>query len=316
MPSSLNYETIEALIYDPVVSNRGAMRAALSALGFRHIDCVSAPVDFAYANFRRNPDIVFCEIVTNEMMLCDQIQALRLGTIGNNPFVVVVATTWDHSEALIKRVLNCGADDLILRPFSNGILSTRLEALVERRKGFVITHDYVGPDRRRDPKRVSSGLFDPPNSFGLKAAGLVPVRDIERHLGKDLTAAKSHLFKEKLRVDVFQIGVLSQLLQETTPTAEIFAPRRERLMTLCRTVMQRGGEAKIAGIDLWCKEVLSAIQTLESEKNPAEAYRFMDRAAGNLYQIVNTAKTIDEYRAELDGAIKIIHERIASGKPV
>lgn len=316
MSSGLNYETVEALVYDPVAANRGAMRAALSALGFRHVDCVAAPVDFAYANYRRNPDIVFCEISSEDTIMCDQLQAMRVGTVGSNPFVCVVATTWEKSEILIKRVINAGADDLILRPFSNGILSMRLETLVERRKGFVITHDYIGPDRRRDPNRVSADLFDPPNVFGMKASGVAPLREIEKRAERELAAAKIHLSREKMRVDVFQIGVLGRLLHDTPLLSADFVPRRERLLALTRTVMQRGNDAKISGVDMWCKEVLSAAQGLENEVKPEETFRFLDRAATNLYQIVDPGKSLETYGADLERAVGTIRARIAGGQPV
>jgi DNA-binding response OmpR family regulator len=314
---SLNFETVEALVYDPVAANRSAMRAALSAFGIRHVDSVAAPVDFAYANFRRNPDIIFCEIASSDTLLCDQIQAVRSGAVGNNPFVVIVATTWDHSEALVKRVINSGADDLILRPFSNGILALRLESLAERRKGFVITHDYIGPDRRRDPKRVSSGLFNPPNSLKIKAVDHLSPQVAERRLAKELLDAKGFLASEKLRVDVFQLGVLGRFLQEEPYESEPYIQHRERLATLARSIATRGTEAKISGVDMWCKEVLSAADALDRDdamdrdKDRAETFRFLERAAASLFQIVNPAKTIEDYQTSLQAAMDAIHARAA-----
>lgn len=315
MPN-LDYEAVEALIYDPMPDNRRAMRASLASLGFRHVDGVSAPVDFAYANYRRNPDIVFCEILSNETMMCDQIQALRCGQIGNNPFVVVVATTSDTSAAVIKRVINAGADDLILRPFSTETLAGRLEALAERRKGFVVTHDYVGPDRRRDPKRVSSGLFEPPNSFRIKAYDHLPLGAAERKLAKELQSAKSYLFNAKLRADVFQIGVLGRLLPSDPRGQEAFLRHRDRLTSLTRSVQERGDQAKIAGVDMWCREILSAAKDAETDADPSDSFRFLDRAAANLYLIANPIKTLEDYQATLANALQAIVVRQARGKPV
>ena len=73
---------------------------------------------------------------------------------GYNPFIVIIVTAWEKSTGLINRVVNSGADDLLLRPFSTALLGQRIEAHIERRKGFVITTDYVGPDRRKDASRA------------------------------------------------------------------------------------------------------------------------------------------------------------------
>ena len=89
----------------------------------------------------------------------------------DNPFIVIIVTAWEKSTGLINRVVNSGADDLLLRPFSTALLGSRIEAHIERRKGFVITTDYVGPDRRQSQVRQTNAAetFDPPNSLKMKA---------------------------------------------------------------------------------------------------------------------------------------------------
>lgn len=307
--SGLNYETAEALVYDPVAANRSALRAALSALGFQHINTVSAPVDFAYANYRRNPDIIFCEIRSAEPMICDQIQALRTGAIGNNPFVVIVATTWEKSEALIRRVINAGADDLLLRPFSTGILSSHVDALVERRSGFVITHDYIGPDRRRDPNRVSTNLFRPPNTLQLKVQlrlqGPLAARQIER----EISAARQYLGSEKFRVDAFQMGVLYRLVRDSPPCGASYLRDLEAIHLLSRSISRRGAEVKMPGVAMWCNEIDHAMEMIDLAGKREEALRIFERASTNLYQTVVPEKNAREYSDALDAAIKTIRER-------
>ena len=86
--------------------------------------------------------------------------------MSRNPFVVIIVTAWEKSTGLINKVVSSGADDLLLRPFSTAQLGVRIESHVDRRKNFVITTDYVGPDRRKDTNRASNAeLFEPPNSL-------------------------------------------------------------------------------------------------------------------------------------------------------
>ena len=109
---------------------------------------------------KRPPDIVLCEAQGAADELCAAIQQLRQGGGGYNPFIVIIVTAWEKSTGLINRVVNSGADDLLLRPFSTALLGSRIEAHIERRKGFVITTDYVGPDRRKGqaPRVLSAEL--------------------------------------------------------------------------------------------------------------------------------------------------------------
>ena len=100
-----------------------------------------------------------CEAQGAETELCAMIQALRQGATGYNPFIVIIVTAWENNNALVGRVINSGADDLLLRPFSTAVLGNRIRTHVERRKGFVITSEYVGPDRRNDPARAVECRF-------------------------------------------------------------------------------------------------------------------------------------------------------------
>src|SRR5262249_55310444 len=115
---SLSFESAEALIYDPVSANRAATRASLYALGFRRIEAVASLETFAAAMREQPPDLALCELQGTASPLCKLIQDFRLGNEGANPFVVIIATAWENSDDMVKSVVDSGADDLLLRPFS------------------------------------------------------------------------------------------------------------------------------------------------------------------------------------------------------
>jgi len=179
----LSYDSVDVLIYDPVSSNRTATRSAMYSLGFRKTETVSTLEAFIDAVQTNPPDIALCEAQGADEELCATIQQLRQGSAGHNPFIVIIVTAWEKNTTLINRVVSSGADDLLLRPFSTALLGQRIEAHVDRRKGFIITTDYVGPDRRREGARASNvELFDPPNSLRMKAKDRLSGDDIARNL--------------------------------------------------------------------------------------------------------------------------------------
>ncbi len=94
-------------------------------------------------------------------------------------------------------MVNSGADDLLLRPFSTTLLGQRIEAHVERRKGFVITTEYVGPDRRKEPGGGAIDLFDPPNSLKMKAKEKLSADVIAKRLDAELQTAREKLHEGK-----------------------------------------------------------------------------------------------------------------------
>src|SRR6185437_1290713 len=73
----LSYDSVEALIYDPVSANRTATRAALYSLGFRRTETVSTLEATVEVIQRQPPDIVLAEAQGAADELCLAIQQLR-----------------------------------------------------------------------------------------------------------------------------------------------------------------------------------------------------------------------------------------------
>ena len=260
----LSYEAAETLVYDPVSANRTATRAVLYTLGFRSIESVATVEDCRQAIRNRPPDLVLCEAQGADAELCDMIQMLRQGATGYNPFIVIIVTAWEKTNALVSRVLNSGADDLVLRPFSTKLLGDRIETHIERRKGFVITPDYVGPDRRRDPDRPSSvELFVPPNSLKMKAKERLSAEEATTRLDAELRTARDMLNSEKLRRDAFQICILWRLMQEEIPGEASYTEELTKLAKVTSGVAKRCRETEFEIAAEWCDSVLAAVEGLE-----------------------------------------------------
>ena len=73
---------------------------------------------------------------------------------------------------MVKKVIESGSDDLLPKPLSSGHLISRIEQLVQARKSFVVTSEYIGPDRRNTEERESEiTLLQVPNSLRVKVTG-------------------------------------------------------------------------------------------------------------------------------------------------
>lgn len=77
----------------------------------------------------------------------DLIRRIRTGALAN-PFILIMVLLDEPKPEIVNRVVNSGADDLLLAPWLERLVLGRLDGLLHARKRFVITHDYVGPDRR------------------------------------------------------------------------------------------------------------------------------------------------------------------------
>jgi DNA-binding response OmpR family regulator len=307
--SRLSFETAETLIYDPVPMNRNATRAALYSLGFRQIEAVGTLDAFWNLVRKRPPDLAMCEAQPDQDV-CQAIQQLRVGAAGHNPFIVVIVTAWNNSNGLVEKVLNCGADDLVLRPFSTATLGARIKTHVERRKGFVITTDYVGPDRRGDPNRFSNvELFEPPNSLQMKARDRLSADVVAQRMDAELKVACDILHSEKLRRDAFQICILWRLIQSRRPAAGTTSADIVKIKELTRTVEARCHELQIEHAGEWCQSILAAIEGVEMGVDRNASMHLLGHAALSLNQLFSPEKSTNEHLTQIDATVAVIHAR-------
>lgn len=307
----ISYDTAETLVYDPVASNRNATRSALYAMGFRRIETVASLEAFNECIMRRPPDLALCETLGTEEELCRSIQGVRQGMSAYNPFIVIIVTAWENHNGLVSRVLNSGADDLLLRPFSTSMLETRIRAHVERRKGFVITSDYIGPDRRRsDSSRASNiDLFQPPNSLKMKVKERITAEEAALRLDGELKTARDALTGEKLRRDAFQICILWRMLQETVRDGKEVGGDLPKLSELAKAVSRRCRDTQFEEAVEWCDAIHGAIEGLELGVDRNASLHLLGHAALNLNQVFSPGKTQDEHLAEIDATLVKIKSR-------
>lgn len=306
----LSFDSAETLIYDPVSANRAATRAALYNLGFRRIETVGNLEALGECIRKRAPDLAVCEAQGAENELCAMIQGLRQGATGYNPFLVIIVTAWEHHNSLVSRVINSGADDLLLRPFSTAVLGNRIRTHVERRKGFVITSEYIGPDRRRDPGRPSEvELFDPPNSLKMKVQERLTDEQANQRLDAELKTAREVLNSEKLKRDAFQICILWRLMQEHMPGSSKFDIDLTKLRDVTTGVARRCLDTEFENAIEWCDSVLAAIEGLELGVDRNASMHLLGHAALSLNQVFSPEKSASDHLSEIDATVAIVKAR-------
>ena len=236
-------------------------------------------------------------------------QELRQGGNCGNPFIVIIVTAWEKNAALIKKVVSSGADDLLLRPFSTALLGSRIESHIERRKGFVITTDYVGPDRRKDSSRPSNvELFEPPNSLKMKAKERLSAEAIAKKLDAELKSAREKLTSEKLRRDTFQVCILWRLMQDGR-TGEAADADIQKLHELTKSIARRCREAEADAALEWCDSILAAAEGLKLGVDRNASMHLLGHASLSLHQTFHPEKSAADQLAEIDATVAIIRAR-------
>jgi len=104
------------------------------------------------------PDLIVTDAALPDGDLFALVERIRTGDLGANPFVPVILMTWNADGVAIKNAVDCGVDFILAAPFSLADVFKRIKILINERKPFVVSSEYIGPDRRRDPSRGDTDI--------------------------------------------------------------------------------------------------------------------------------------------------------------
>lgn len=152
------FTNVAVLLFDAKGSARRQARGALNSLGFQSVadtnDLSAIPELLNQTQF----GLLFCGIDGAEDGVADLVRRIRRGECGRDPFVPIILTAWTPPRELVTTALQAGIDDLLIWPFSIQQLKDRIHGLIRSRKKFVVSENYMGPDRRM--KGVTVEDFD------------------------------------------------------------------------------------------------------------------------------------------------------------
>ena len=224
-------------------------------------------------------DLLVADTVMPEGDLCELIWQLRHAQIGDNPFTVVIALITDRTTDVVRRAVNAGADDVLLKPFEAAQLFERVSSLVRSRKRFVVTTDYIGPDRRTRARAESEQipLVRVPNPLEMRTTGGMNRLEIQRVIQQ----AYGTINQEKVERHVHQLDWLALRLQphisgEAPISPETFQAYLNRLCEVAKDLSARIRTTPLSHLSALC-------MTLErASRDCAAAPTNMDKGRWNL----------------------------------
>lgn len=193
---------------EPQAGLGAAIRSSMRREGFADVRVFASLPALTEAIDAGEPDIVLLDGEMPGGDACAFVRDLREGRLGRNPFLATIVTAWRPTQAMARGVADSGSDDLLVKPNSPDQFLVRMSALAHRRRPFVVTSDYIGPDRRpgEDPDLPR---FDVPNTLRAKALGEpLDAFDLERAIER----TRRQVNEERLRRHAIQVGQLVGLL--------------------------------------------------------------------------------------------------------
>lgn len=264
---SQNYrlQDVKVLLSDGNSPSRGALRDSLLGLGFRNIAMVERAGEVAGFLDDSGADLVVCDTDQAEGDICHMIHGLRHGEVGDDPFVPVIAVTWAPTPPAVEKIIRSGADLLLALPVSAGRVSGGVQRLIELRKPFVATSDYMGPDRRGHGREGGSPAvgIEVPNPLRARVTGVS-----DDHL---YTLATKRLDEQKVEHHAERITELVKLVVDHFTGAardRDIAYHLERLRYLSNDMHERVKNTKHAHQAQLCGSVLLVVSRIAGSDEP------------------------------------------------
>lgn len=206
MASEFRFDNVRLLLADPNGQVRHGLKSVLFQQGFREVHDTGGFAKVVEAVQRNCIDVMITDAELPDGDVCELTHRIRHHKIGNNPFLVVLTMTAAPTEALVRRIVDSGSDDLVVKPLSPDTLMARIKTLARGRKPFVVTHDYIGPDRRKQPRdgEQKVPMVDVPNPLRSKAVANSDSASLQRLID----AAAARINQQKMERYAVQIGYL------------------------------------------------------------------------------------------------------------
>jgi DNA-binding response OmpR family regulator len=239
----LQFDDVRIVLADSRAFVRHSIKMALNDCGFRHvIDAADVAELTDVLNGNPPPDLLICDADLRGGDVNRFIATMRHHEVGLNPFLPVIAVTWTPTIDVVKAAVDAGTDFLLAAPVAPNQILARIWALIHRRKPFVITPDYVGPDRRTSPRAGETPLYQPPNALRAKALG-----EWDEDVAKqEVEAAIASIDVRKIESVVFDLAHMADELGGLAGSLKRYGiiARIDRMMSLATDIDTRTRERK------------------------------------------------------------------------
>lgn len=221
-----------------------ALRSNLYHLGCRDIQYTSDPDELRRWVAEAPPDLL---IVQSDLgapeAVCDLFRRIRHGELGSNPFVPLVAVTHVAEPELIKSLINAGTDDVLPYPWQEQYMDERLSKLIHQRKPFVVTSDYIGPDRRAKPRPgerfADVTPMEVPNPLRAKALDRMSDEDLAKIVAEGAAQVQADRIRRLGELAVRLAGDLSVLEEKGRGASALSRTCLERLVATTASILRR-----------------------------------------------------------------------------
>lgn len=304
-----HFEKCAVLLFEAEADFRRHTREMLNQLGFENILDTGDFEGFQSAFGSGKFDLIIGDTNAARGNVCDLVRRVRHNLYGADPFPGVILTMADPSEDKIQQAAGSGTDHLIAKPYSPIQVLERIQTIIDQRKRFIVTLNYVGPERREGYRDSSPNeLVTVPNALRAKAkndpsalASPAAVR-----------AAMGRINRLKVQRYDLEIGVLVEMLRSTQDAGngDRREPRLKKLSDLVTTLQSIAPATNFTDALPMCEVLLSAVNEIRTAGSLSKSeFQRLEQTAMALHLCFHPEKTVSIITREISDAVAAI------GKP-
>jgi len=243
------------------------LRNALTNEGYRDVRTVSRLTALRDVLVAAMADLLVLDVDLADGDAIALVREIRQGKAGRNPFLPIILLTWTTDPEVVQRAVGSGVDLILVKPLSPAQLFSRIDGLVADRKPFVVTADYIGPDRRDGEKSGDIQHYDVPNTLKDKIEG----RPIDpAALSDQIDAALQEMNVSRLA----QAGVkLAGMVDGICRAFEAGRLSDETGVELAQVAYMAKSIAGLGGADLGklCKPLIKIVRSMHNDPDAIDA---------------------------------------------
>lgn len=218
-------EKVIAVVGEPDPTARRDLCQMLGQAGITQISAHGDLADIVNLIVDTQPDLI---VLSNDLnpAVFDFIRDIRHNKVGKNPFVLITTLVAPGDDHAVKQAVQAGTDDIVIKPVKEEQLLQRLKRVMINRPAFVVTSDYVGPDRRAKVRPSTIGQINVLNTMLEKASG----REVDAgHIQQAVDSAINDVLRLRMDSHGLRLGVVCTLLAEAYRSAAISPVVQEKL---------------------------------------------------------------------------------------
>ena len=217
---------VSAFLLETNTEVASGMRTMLRGVGLTGIKTF-ASAEALETNLKDAPPDILILSESERSNLFEITKKVHRGTVGRNPFTLVLLLVLPDNPASKGAALKSGADSALVKPVASAQLIGRVSHLAFNRPPFIATTDYIGPERRHSRHPSEIPLIQTINTlrYKLERKTISPAA-----LEKAIASTMTHLWLGQLKSHSLKLQWSSNVIFERQRTGHSQSEVKEDLL--------------------------------------------------------------------------------------